>query len=116
GPAGYVAHVQAQALAGIGLGHGDQVRADLGLDAELFVQLAHQGGLGRFARLALAAGKFPEAGEVAVGGAARQQDAAAGVGDDGGEDFDRVQLRPRPSWGPLLRELPLWQLLLWEPL
>ena len=37
---------------------------------------------------ALAAGEFPQAGQVAAFGAAREQDAAARVADDAGDDVD----------------------------
>jgi hypothetical protein len=51
--------------------------------------------LRRFAGLALAAREFPESGQVAAFGAARQQDAAAGVGDDAGDDLDDLLLSLR---------------------
>ena len=91
-PCGDHAHVKAQTLGGIGLGHGDDVGAGLDMDAQLFLQFADQGLFGSFAGFDLAAGEFPQAGEVAADGAARQQDAAARVGDGGGDDVDDALL------------------------
>src|SRR3546814_5362331 len=72
-PAGHAAHVQAQAFVRVLLGDGDQRRADFHFDAEFFAQFADQGVLGGFAGFALAAGEFPEAGEVAAGGARSEE-------------------------------------------
>jgi hypothetical protein len=87
-PGADVAHVQAQALVRVGLRDADHGVAQLDVDAEFLVQFAREGGFGRFVGFALAAGEFPEAGEVAALGAAGEQDAAARVGDDPGDDFD----------------------------
>src|SRR5690606_34413386 len=78
-------------LARVVLGHLDQAFADLDLDPQLLLQLARQRGLRALARLALAAGEFPEPRQVAVLAALGEQDAAADVGDDAGHDVDRSQ-------------------------
>src|SRR5690606_37620253 len=89
GPAGDVAHVQGQALVGVALGDVDQALADgFDADAELLVDLADEGLLRGLARLALAAGEFPAAGQVTAFGATGEEDAAAGVAEDGGYYFD----------------------------
>jgi hypothetical protein len=80
---------QAQALVGVALRNLHQRRPHLHGDAELFPQFAHQRGFARFARLALAARKLPQPGQVAAVAAPRQQDAAARIGDDRGHDVDR---------------------------
>ena len=92
-PGGDAAHVEAQALVRILLRHRDHPLADAGVDIEFFAQLADQRLLRRFARIDLAAREFPQTGEVATLGAARQQDAPAGVGDHASDDVDTGSLR-----------------------
>lgn len=72
-------------------GEGERREAgDPGADAELLVELADQRFLRRLAGLDLAAGKFPEAGELLAGGALGEQDAAVGVEKRaGGDEQDR---------------------------
>ena len=62
--------------------------ADARDDAELLGQLAREARLVRFARLALAAGKLPQSGEVRAAQAARQQESPVAF-DDRGEHDDR---------------------------
>ena len=73
------------------------------------MQLARQRGFGRFARFALAAGKFPQAGQVAPFGATRQQDASARVLEDAGDDFDErgwSDIRDQVAFSRLREEVP----------
>src|SRR5690606_7293998 len=79
-----------QSLVRIAARNGDHGRSDLGDDPELLVQLAGQGALGRLARLALAAGEFPQARQVPPFGAAGEEDAAAGVRNDGRDDVNHA--------------------------
>lgn len=88
-PTADVPHFQPQMLVRIDLRDIHQPRADLGLDAQLFAELADQRLLGGLARLALAARELPQAGHIAVLGTAVEQDAATDVGDDAGHDMDR---------------------------
>lgn len=53
---------------------------------EFFVQFAGEGGVGEFAGLDLAAGKFPLEAEVFVGRPLGDQDKAGGVFEDGAGD------------------------------
>ncbi len=69
--------------------------AHVALDAELFIELTHQGRPRVFSRLYLAARKLPRAREMRAGLSLREQDAASFDDDPGGHD-DRW-----PS-GPLL--------------
>ena len=71
----------------------DDAAADLGGDAELFVELAGEGLLGGFAQFDLAAGELPLEAHGLVGAALADEDlgllALAGGGmadDDGGDD------------------------------
>jgi hypothetical protein len=58
-------------------------------DAELFLQLARQGGRAGLARLDFAARKFPAAGEVLARGPLRDEDPAAPVEEHRCRDMDR---------------------------
>ena len=62
---------------------------DLDGAAEFLGELANERGGGRFARLDLAAGKFPFEAEVFVGGALSDEDAAGAVLEHGADDGDR---------------------------
>lgn len=87
-PAFDTADIQAQSLLRVALRYGDDGIADFDLDAEFFVEFANQSLLGCFAGLAFAAWEFPQSSQVATFGAAREQDAAGGVGDDACDDVD----------------------------
>ena len=91
-PAGDGAHVQAQALVGIRLRDVDQRCADLDVDAEFFVEFARERRFGRFAGLVLAAGEFPQPGELLALGPLRDQHAPVGIDEHAGND----QLNPHP--------------------
>ena len=76
------AHVQAQALVRIALRHAiSGAPKSISMPSSSCSSRASAAS-GDLARFALAAGEFPEAGQVAAFGAARQQDAAALVADD----------------------------------
>src|SRR5262249_11346397 len=79
--------VQPHALVGIAPVDGLHVRADLGDGAELLGDLAAQRLLQRLSGLGLAAGEFPEAGEMGAGRAARDEDPALAL-DDRRHDLD----------------------------
>jgi hypothetical protein len=58
------------------------------VDADLLMQLAREGLVGRFAGLDLAAGKFPVAGVHLAGWALREEESAVGPLDDRGRYFN----------------------------
>ena len=77
-------------------GEGQGCEAGFGdVDAELFLQFTDQCGFWALARFDLAAGKFPQAAELLVRWALRQQHAAVLVdqGHGGDEDDLHSQLR-----------------------
>ena len=67
------------------------------VDAELLVELADQRRLRRLAGMHLAAGKFPEAGEMLAGRPLGQQHAAVGVDQRHRRDEDDRPRGLRPS-------------------
>ena len=66
--------VQRDAEVGIGVAHGADLLSDSDLDAQFFADFAVQTVWQGFARLALAAGKLPQAAEHAVQRALRDED------------------------------------------
>ncbi len=64
--------------------------AHLALDAELFIELTHEGGARVFSRLHLATGKLPRPREMRAGLSLREQDAASFDDDAGGHDDRRA--------------------------
>jgi hypothetical protein len=66
-------------------------------DAELFMQLAYQRRARRFARLDLAAGKFPVAGIERLRGALAEQKASVRPQDHGGGDLGDVHYSILPA-------------------
>src|SRR5690349_17560183 len=68
------------------------------VDAELLLKLAHQCGFGRFARVHLAAGEFPQPGHRLSGRALREQDAAIDVDErHRGDKKQRLFAHSRPT-------------------
>ncbi len=84
---------------GIGVGGKGERRqaARLDIDAEFLGELANQRRLGRLSRLHLAAGKFPQPGEVLARRALGEQHAAVDVDQHDRRDQDDRERRPLPS-------------------
>ena len=87
-PCRYAEEVQAHGCVRIGKYAGKPRVSGQDSDTELLVQLAHQRMVWRFARLDLAAGKFPVAGPNFVGGTLGQEKGVVWKLKDGGGNFE----------------------------
>src|SRR4051812_15219435 len=82
--------MQFHAALRIAMRRGEDLHADAGIDRQLLAQLAPEAGGERLSRLALAAGKFPEAGKVHALLAPRDEKHPAALDDRGSDDDVRV--------------------------
>ena len=70
----------------------------MGGNAQFLLQLPHQGGLGCFARLDLAAGKLPQARHRFPSRALLQEDPTVGVDQGNGNDMEQEMGRDGRVW------------------